>query len=136
MAIPNAVDRMAKLRASSRTLVTFEISPRLAPKAANDHAHPNDWFSAGNLAQDARYPGWIWYTAQAEANFGDCTVPATSGGSGRIDRLHAGQANYLWADGHVETTSSTTIADWVAAALAAPDQPTCATPDTLPRDRR
>ena len=136
MAIPNAVDRMSKLSASSRTLVTFEISPRMTPKAANDHAHPNDWFSAGNVAQDARYPGWIWYTAQAEANFGDCAVPASAGGTARTDRLHAGQANYLCADGHVETIPATTIADWVTAAVAAVDQPTFAMPDSLPRDRR
>jgi len=81
MAIPHAVDRTTKLTAASRTLVTFEISPRMAPKAANDPAHPNDWFSAGNLAQNARFPGWIWHTAQAEANFGDCAVPAPSGES-------------------------------------------------------
>ena len=136
MAIPNAVDRMAKLAASSRTLVTFEISPRLAPQPANDHAHPNDWFSAGNLTQEARYPGWIWYTAQAEANFGDCAVPAASGGSSRTDRLHAGQANYLFADGHVETIPATTLAEWFATAVAAPDQPTFAMPDAMPRDRR
>ena len=78
MAIPDAVDRMSKLTASSRTLVTFEISPRMAPKAANDHAHPNDWFSDGNIAQEKRYPGWIWYASQGEANFGDCAVPAAT----------------------------------------------------------
>ena len=136
MAIPGAVDRMSKLIASSRTLVTFEISPRMAPKAANDHAHPNDWFSPGNLAQDARYPGWIWFTSQGEAHFGDCAVPAAVGGSARTDRLHVGQANYLCADGHVETIPASTLADWVAAAAAAPDQPTFAMPDALPRDRR
>jgi prepilin-type processing-associated H-X9-DG protein len=136
MAIPNAVDRMTKLTASSRTLVTFEISPRLTPKPANDHAHPNDWFSTGNLAQEARYPGWIWYAAQAEANFGDCAVPAANGGSSRTDRLHVGQANYLFADGHVETIPATAIAEWSAAAVAAPDQPTFAMPDAMPRDRR
>ena len=136
MAIPHAVDRMSKLTASSRTLVTFEISPRMAPKAANDHAHPNDWFSAGNIAQEARYSGWIWYASQGEANFGDCAVPAASGGTARTDRLHVGQANYLFADGHVETISAASIADWVAAAVAAPDQPTFAMPDSLPRDRR
>jgi prepilin-type N-terminal cleavage/methylation domain-containing protein/prepilin-type processing-associated H-X9-DG protein len=135
MAIPGAVDRMVKLSASSRTLVTFEISPRMAPKAANDHAHPHDWFSPGNLAQDARYPGWIWFTSQGEANFGDCAVPATGSGSARTDRLHVGQANYLCADGHVETISSATVAAWVAAAAAAPDQPTFAMPDALPRER-
>jgi prepilin-type processing-associated H-X9-DG protein/prepilin-type N-terminal cleavage/methylation domain-containing protein len=136
MAIPGAVDRTTKLTAASRTLVTFEISPRMAPKAANDHAHPNDWFSAGNLAQNARFPGWIWHTAQAEANFGDCAVPAPSGGTARTDRLHAGQANYLFADGHVETIPATSIAEWVVAATTAPTEPTFAMPDAMPRERR
>ena len=136
MAVPGAVDRMSKLTASSRTLVTFEISPRMAPKPANDHAHPNDWFSDGNIAQEKRYPGWIWYASQGEANFGDCAVPAASGGTARTDRLHVGQANYLFADGHVETSPAASIGDWVAAAVAAPDQPTFAMPDAMPRDRR
>jgi prepilin-type N-terminal cleavage/methylation domain-containing protein/prepilin-type processing-associated H-X9-DG protein len=136
MAIPGAVDRTAKLAASSRTLVTFEISPRMAPKPSNDHAHPNDWFSAGNLARETRYPGWLWYTAQAEANFGDCAVPASGGGSSRTDRLHVDQANYLFADGHVETIPATSVADWVALAAAAPTEPTFAMPDAVPRERR
>jgi prepilin-type N-terminal cleavage/methylation domain-containing protein/prepilin-type processing-associated H-X9-DG protein len=136
MAVPAAVDRMNKLTASSRTLVTFEISPRMSPKPSNDHAHPNDWFSPGNISRDGLYPGWLWFTAQGEANFGDCAVPTSGGGSSRTDRLHVGQANYLFADGHVETIPATTVADWFAAAAAAPDDPTFAMPDAVPRDRR
>jgi prepilin-type N-terminal cleavage/methylation domain-containing protein/prepilin-type processing-associated H-X9-DG protein len=136
MAIPGAVDRMSKLTASSRSLVTFEISPRMSPKLANDHAHPNDWFSPGNVAQEARYPGWIWFTSQGEANFGDCAVPASTGAAARTDRLHAGQANYLCADGHVETIPAASIATWVADAVRMPANPTFAMPDALPRDRR
>ena len=135
MAVPGAVDRMAKLAASSRTLVTFEISPRMSPKPANDHAHPNDWFSPGNVAREARYPGWLWFTAQGEANFGDCPVPAASGGDARTDRLHGGRANYLFADGHVETIPATAVAAWVAAATADPSAPTFAMPDAMPSDR-
>ena len=90
----------------------------------------------GNIAQEKRYPGWIWYASQGEANFGDCAVPAASGGTARTDRLHVGQANYLFVDGHVETISAASIADWVAAAVATPDQPTFAMPDAMPRDRR
>jgi len=63
-------------------------------------------------------------------------VPAANGGSSRTDRLHVGQANYLFADGHVETIPATAIAEWSAAAVAAPDQPTFAMPDAMPRDRR
>jgi prepilin-type processing-associated H-X9-DG protein len=136
MAVPGAVDRMSKLTASSRTLVTFEISPRMAPKAANDHAHPNDWFSPGNIAQEARYPGWLWFTSQGEANFGDCSVPAASGSGARTDRLHVGQANYLFADGHVETIPATLIAAWIATAASGASEPTFAMPDAVPRERR
>ncbi len=136
MAIPGAVDRMSKFTASSRSLVTFEISPRMSPKLTNDHAHPNDWFSPGNVAQEARYPGWIWFTSQGEANFGDCAVPASTGAAARTDRLHAGQANYLCADGHVETIPAASIATWVADAVRMPANPTFAMPDALPRDRR
>ena len=135
MAVPGAVDRMAKLAASSRTLVTFEISPRMSPKPANDHAHPNDWFSPGNVARETRYPGWLWFTAQGEANFGDCPVPAASGGDARTDRLPGGRANYLFADGHVETIPATAVAAWVAAATADPSAPSFAMPDAMPSDR-
>lgn len=136
MAIPGAVDRMSRLTASTRTLVTFEISPRMPPKTANDHAHPNLWFSAGNLAHEGRYPGWIWYTAQGEANFGDCVVPASGGRATRTDRLHAGQANYLCADGRVASIPAATVAEWVAAAVAAPEEPNFTMPDALPRNHR
>ncbi len=136
MTIPGAVDRMSKLIASSRTLVTFEISPRMSPKPSNDHAHPNDWFTPGNVSRDVRYPGWLWFSAQAEANFGDCVVPTSTGAVARTDRLHVGQANYLFADSHVETIPATVVADWVAAAAAAPAEPTFAMPDAVPRDRR
>jgi prepilin-type N-terminal cleavage/methylation domain-containing protein/prepilin-type processing-associated H-X9-DG protein len=135
MAIPAAVDRMSQLTASSRTLVTFEISPRMSPNLANDHAHPNDWFSPGNVAQEARHPGWIWFASQGEANFGDCAVPASVGSAARTDRLHVGQANYLCADGHVETIPATTVAVWIADSISRPADPTFAMPDALPRDR-
>ncbi|MFM7245614.1 MAG: prepilin-type N-terminal cleavage/methylation domain-containing protein [Planctomycetaceae bacterium] len=135
MAVPGAVDRMSKLAASSRTLVTFEISPRMPPKPANDHAHPNDWFSPGNVAQESRYPGWLWFTAQGEANFGDCVVPTSTGGVARTDRLHGGRANYLFADGHVETIPATSVAEWFADATTEPTAPTFAMPDAMPSDR-
>jgi len=135
MDVPGAVDRLSKLAATSRTLVTFEISPRMSPQPGNDHAHPNDWFSTGNLAMEKRYPGWIWTKAQTEANFGDCPVPA-AGGPARTDLLHVGHANYVFADAHVETIAATTVADWIATAITATaGEPSFAMPSSMPRQR-
>jgi prepilin-type processing-associated H-X9-DG protein len=64
----------------------------------------------------------------------DARIINTASPSGLYGNV--GQANYVFADGHVETISATSIADWVAAAVAAPDQPTFAMPDAMPRDRR
>ena len=88
------------------------------------------------MAREARYPGWLWFTAQGEANFGDCTVPAAAGGEPRTDRLHGGRANYLFADGHVETIPATSVAAWFADVATEPTAPTFAMPDAMPSDRR
>jgi len=63
-------------------------------------------------------------------------VPAASGSGARTDRLHVGQANYLFADGHVETIPATLIAAWIATAASGASEPTFAMPDAMPRERR
>jgi prepilin-type N-terminal cleavage/methylation domain-containing protein/prepilin-type processing-associated H-X9-DG protein len=134
MAVPKAVRNQKQLTATTRTLVTFEISPRMSPKPANDHAHPNAWFSADNFSMQGMVPDWIWLAIQAEAHLGEVTIFDTAGKPQQTDRLHVGHANYLFADGHVETIPVETAAAWVAAVKSATD-PNFAMPDQMPRDR-
>jgi prepilin-type N-terminal cleavage/methylation domain-containing protein/prepilin-type processing-associated H-X9-DG protein len=134
MAVPGAVRNMKQLAATTRTLVTFEISPRLSPQPANDHAHPHAWFSADNFSMQGMVPDWIWLAIQAEAHLGEVTIFDAGGQPLRTDRLHAGHANYLFADAHVETIPFETATAWVAAVKSAAD-PNFAMPDRMPRDR-
>jgi prepilin-type processing-associated H-X9-DG protein len=134
MAVPKAVRNLKQLAAATRTLVTFEISPQMSPKPANDHAHPNAWFSADNFSMQGMVPDWIWLAIQAEAHLGEVTIFDTAGKPQRTDRLHVRHANYLFADAHVETIPVETAAAWVAAVKSDKD-PNFAMPDQMPRDR-
>jgi prepilin-type processing-associated H-X9-DG protein/prepilin-type N-terminal cleavage/methylation domain-containing protein len=134
MKVPGAVSHMRQIAATSRTLVTFEISPRLAPKPANDHAHPDTWFSDDNLSMQALVPTWIWSAIQVEAHLGEVTLFNAAGRPTGTDRLHAGSANYVFADGHVETFSVGEMSAFVAA-VKAPTAPNFAMPSQMPRDR-
>ena len=134
MAVPQAVRNLRQLTATTRTLVTFEISPQMSPNPANDHAHPNAWFSADNFSMQGMVPDWIWLAIQAEAHLGEVTIFDAGGRPQRTDRLHVGHANYLFADGHVETIPVATAAAWVAAVTSA-THPNFAMPDQMPRDR-
>jgi len=134
MAVPGAASNLRQLNASSRTLVTFEISPQLPPKPSNDHAHPNAWFTSENFSMQSMVPDWIWLAIQAEAHLGEVTIFDTAGRPQRSDRLHTGHANYLFADAHVETISAEIAAGWVAAIKSEKD-PHFAMPSQMPRER-
>jgi prepilin-type processing-associated H-X9-DG protein len=59
-----------------------------------DHAHCSKWFTAANIAA-----GTVWDTMLTEVQ----------------PDGHEATANYLYADGHVETIAATIIAAWAAA---------------------
>jgi prepilin-type N-terminal cleavage/methylation domain-containing protein/prepilin-type processing-associated H-X9-DG protein len=139
MEVPKSVDRITKLTAPSRTLVTFEVSPRVTPQPPGsaypaDHAHPNDWFTAGTLLMEKKQPGFIWrQKVQAEVHPGEVVVFSAPGVVKGTDRLHAGAANHLFADGHVELISADVLRTWVAAVKTASDDH-FAMPDRTPRE--
>jgi prepilin-type N-terminal cleavage/methylation domain-containing protein/prepilin-type processing-associated H-X9-DG protein len=140
MDIPKSVDRIGKLTATSRTIVTFEISPRVTPQppgsdAPRDHAHPNDWFTAGTLFLERRQPGFIWQQkVQNEVHPGEVVLFSSPGVVKGTDRLHTDAANHLFADGHVELISAETFRSWVASVTSASDDH-FAMPDKTPRER-
>ena len=140
MEVPKSVDRISKVTATSRTIVTLEISPRVTPQPPgsafpSDHAHPNDWFTAGALVMEKRQPGFIWQQkVQAEVHPGEVALFSAPGVVASIDRLHAGAANHLFADGHVEAIDSELFRSWVATVKTASDD-NFAMPDKTPRER-
>ncbi|MGD9128388.1 MAG: hypothetical protein PVH19_13515 [Planctomycetia bacterium] len=60
-----------------------------------EHAHAHHWFSEEHLSQNATN-GAVWEAIKAEIAVG----------------RHAGTANYLYADGHVDSISSEQIQTW------------------------
>ena len=136
MDIPAAVSNLRQVAATSRSIFAFEVSPRRGPAPENDHAHPNDWFSAMNITRETTTPGWVWSRVRLEIHPGEVVVPAGMGGAaaGTTDRLHLGHAHYLCLDGHVECIPLGSVQGWVAAVTNADDR-NFAMPDSLPRDR-
>lgn len=89
-----AVRSLYKLQATSRTLIVLEGANKLAPVPANDHAHANKWFSKWNVD-----PALVVAAIEAEV---------------QLDR-HLGSANYLYADGHVDSLGADRVYEWVQA---------------------
>ena len=86
-----AVTNRNKLRASSKTLVAFEIADQKAPIIENDHVHNHAWFTSLTVARKQ-----VLGKIEADA---------------AIHR-HAGASHFLYADWHVEPVSALTVAEW------------------------
>ena len=86
-----AVTNRNKLRASSKTLVAFEIADQKAPIIENDHVHNHAWFTSLTVARKQ--------------------VLGKIEGDAAIHR-HAGGSHFLYADWHVQTVSAITVAEW------------------------
>jgi prepilin-type processing-associated H-X9-DG protein len=86
-----AVTNRDKLRASSKTLVAFEIADQKAPIIENDHVHNHAWFTSLTVARKQ-----VLGKIEADA---------------AIHR-HAGVSQFLYADWHVEAVSALTVAEW------------------------
>jgi prepilin-type N-terminal cleavage/methylation domain-containing protein/prepilin-type processing-associated H-X9-DG protein len=80
-----------KLRASSKTLVAFEIADQKAPIIENDHVHNHAWFTSLTVARKQ-----VLQKIEADA---------------AIER-HAGSSHFLYADWHVGPTPAVTVAEW------------------------
>jgi prepilin-type processing-associated H-X9-DG protein/prepilin-type N-terminal cleavage/methylation domain-containing protein len=100
--VPECVLRIQDLLATTRTITFFTASDRRGISIADDHVDPWEWFPPFNPA------GHEWSTIITQIQ------PDRFGGlDGRIQDSHgSGFANYLYADGHVESISAMQIKEW------------------------
>jgi prepilin-type processing-associated H-X9-DG protein/prepilin-type N-terminal cleavage/methylation domain-containing protein len=89
---PDACLDLDECQATSRLITVFEGADQRELGSAGDHVHSYDWFRESNYLR-----GGVWDSLAAEI---------------QVDR-HADAANYLYADGHVETISAAQIRQWV-----------------------
>lgn len=92
--IPGAVHDLNHMKATSRTIVAFEGSDNRDLSFDNEHCHPSVWFSPLYVAKKQ-------VLAQMRLEV-------------QINR-HAGAANYLYADGHVDLIPEETVGQWTDA---------------------
>lgn len=93
--IEGAVLNLYQLKETSKTLVAFEGSDER--DYTIDHVHASSWYTPFKISKN-----FVWAGITSEIN---------------PDR-HQNSANYLYADGHVETISSSTISQWVQQDIA------------------
>lgn len=95
-------DRMSKLKATSRTVLAFELSVKKDAGAMrsgnpndidpyNDHVHSFSWFSRSNISRQL-----VFDAVQAEVDIG----------------RHRGRSHFLYADCHVDLVSEDQIREW------------------------
>jgi len=93
VATPGLVRRIGQIAATSRTIVVFEGSDRRDPESfRTEHAHAADWFRPLNLVFDR-----VWISIVNDI---------------QPDRHAPAQANYLFADGHVQAIDAEVIHRW------------------------
>jgi prepilin-type N-terminal cleavage/methylation domain-containing protein/prepilin-type processing-associated H-X9-DG protein len=92
----DAVRKLAKLQATSKTIMVFEGSDQRDLSFTKEHSHPWVWFSDANIQA-----GTVLEALQKEVE---------------INR-HQGAAHYLYADGRVDTIDEVTIADFCQRAV-------------------
>ena len=99
--VSGAVLSLFKLKQTSKLIILFECSGLVGTAAgANDHVHCSTWYSAFKVSH-----GSVWSGILGEVDpsrHGGTLDPATNTNAG-------GVANYLFADGHVETIAETTL---------------------------
>jgi prepilin-type processing-associated H-X9-DG protein len=89
-------DTMSDLLETHTTIIMFEgIAAHL--QLHYDHVHCYSWFSAANLANKGAPDFLVYKAVSAEVT---------------LDRHPGKTANYLYADGHVDSLSEEQIATW------------------------
>jgi prepilin-type N-terminal cleavage/methylation domain-containing protein/prepilin-type processing-associated H-X9-DG protein len=88
-----SVTNLYNLHSATRTMVAFEATPYVHL----DHTHSHDWFSTYNLRRNGPDQRYVWRDVKAEV---------------AVDRHYGQAANYLFADGHVETIPAEQIRRW------------------------
>jgi prepilin-type processing-associated H-X9-DG protein/prepilin-type N-terminal cleavage/methylation domain-containing protein len=106
---PGFTPKCSMLTDTHRTIVLFEAGKRKMraeesdPLETNfDHVESPNWFSIANIKRQHDTPPIpaVWSAVKREV---------------AVDRHSGGVANYLYADGHVETISAEQIAEWCEA---------------------
>lgn len=102
---PGAIVHLAKLPATSRTIVVFTLSDDKGTAVTEDHTHSAGWFRPADPADTAE-KRWrrICSDIQPDRFGGRRGDPA--------ERRLSGVSNYLYADGHVEALPATQAKQW------------------------
>lgn len=90
-----SVRNINKMKQTSNTIIVFEGADDRAEN--NEHVHASLWYTERNISRNL----W-WQQFRAEVN----------------PHRHADTANYLYADGHVETISEETVYQWMQRDIA------------------
>lgn len=90
---PDAILSLWKLKASSQSLLVFEGSDQRSLDFINEHVHASAWFQPYNV-----HRGLVWELIARDI---------------QLDRHQQQAANYLYADGHVETIPADTVREWI-----------------------
>jgi prepilin-type N-terminal cleavage/methylation domain-containing protein/prepilin-type processing-associated H-X9-DG protein len=94
---PDAVLYLTHMRATSRSITVFTGSDTRGASILSDHTHSRYWFSQ---------PTGAWNRVIEDIR------PDRFGGSPNAPPAPVGDANYLYADGHVETIPGSQIKEW------------------------
>ena len=84
--LPESILNLYKMKATSKTIIVFEGADERT--VTNEHVHASHWYTERNIGRN-----FWWAQLLSEV---------------KPDR-HSGSANYLYADGHVETLSEEAI---------------------------
>jgi prepilin-type processing-associated H-X9-DG protein/prepilin-type N-terminal cleavage/methylation domain-containing protein len=95
---PDAQLKLSTMRATSQTITVFTGSDMRGASVLSDHVHSRNWFSVAG--PDPLRWNKITGDIQPDRFNGDKTTHTS------------GYANYLYADGHVETIQASDIKNW------------------------
>jgi prepilin-type processing-associated H-X9-DG protein/prepilin-type N-terminal cleavage/methylation domain-containing protein len=96
--IPDSQSNLVRMPATSRTITVFTGSDQLGLSVLSDHCHSYNWFAVAG--PDPQRWTKIIGDIQPDRFNGDKTTHTS------------GYANYLYADGHVETIPASDIKNW------------------------
>jgi prepilin-type N-terminal cleavage/methylation domain-containing protein/prepilin-type processing-associated H-X9-DG protein len=99
---PGFVSRFSQLVQTHNTIVMFEAG--FAVGTTKDHVECPEWFGFDNMKRNTPPLHAVW---DQVADLGD-----EKGGEVAVKRHHGTSANYLYADGHVDTITADQIEEW------------------------
>jgi prepilin-type N-terminal cleavage/methylation domain-containing protein/prepilin-type processing-associated H-X9-DG protein len=101
--VPECINRIDLLRSTTRTITVFTVSDQRGTGAQNDdHVDPWEWFDPLRVGSEWRF---LLRDIQPDRFLG-------TDGRNTTDEHTSGYANYLYADGHVESIGASQIKQW------------------------